>query len=84
MSDEKLRNFCIKSASESGIILDRVYTGKAMYGLMHEVQSNPKRFQGKKILFVHTGGIYGFLDRSMDQDLAKYNPIKMNFFDNNN
>lgn len=61
-------------------MLDRVYTGKAMYGLHSEVKNNPGRFKGNKIMFVHTGGIYGFLDRSMDDDLAAYNPIQMNFF----
>lgn len=80
VSDESLRKFCIKSACETGIILERIYTGKAMFGLMKEVKSNPGRFQGNKIMFVHTGGIYGFLDRSMDADLGAFNPIKMNFF----
>ena len=51
-----------------------------MYGLHSEVKNNPGRFKGNKIMFVHTGGIYGFLDRSMDEDLAAYNPIQMNFF----
>lgn len=80
LSDAALRQFCIKSASETGIILDRVYTGKAVYGLMHEVKNNPDRFLGDKIMFVHTGGIYGFLDRSMDDDLMAYNPIDTDFF----
>lgn len=80
MSDTGLRKFCIKSASESGIILDRVYTGKAMYGLMHEINARPDKFLGSKIMFVHTGGIYGFLDRSMDTDLMAYNPINTDFF----
>ena len=38
-----------------GILLDPVYTGKAMAGCLHGLQN--KRFEGqKKIVFVHTGG----------------------------
>ncbi|MEN3043821.1 MAG: D-cysteine desulfhydrase family protein [Candidatus Hydrothermales bacterium] len=43
----------IKKISENyGIILDPVYTGKAFYGMLNE----SKEF--KKILFLHTGGIF--------------------------
>ncbi|MCK4527400.1 D-cysteine desulfhydrase family protein [candidate division WOR-3 bacterium] len=45
-----------------GIILDPVYTGKAMRGLIQEIRNN--RFNRKeKILFIHTGGIFGLLSR---------------------
>ncbi|ESS72265.1 D-cysteine desulfhydrase DcyD [Methyloglobulus morosus KoM1] len=38
-----------------GILLDPVYTGKAMAGFLHGLQN--KQFEGqKKIVFVHTGG----------------------------
>jgi len=75
VSWDSLREFCIKSCSESGIVLDRVYTGKAVYGLMNELKSNRKQFLGNKIMFVHTGGLYGFIDGSMDQDLISMNPV---------
>ena len=71
----------MKAAAESGIILDRIYTGKAMFGLTEEIQKNPTRFAGKKILFIHTGGIYGFLDGSMDTDLSQSQSIIKDFFD---
>lgn len=41
-----------------GVILDPVYTGKAMYGLVNEIKmGNMKSFNN--ILFIHTGGIFG-------------------------
>jgi len=80
-SSADLRDFCISALSESGIVLDRVYTGKSVYGLMNELQSCPQRFKGNKIMWIHTGGMFGFLDRSMDAELVAYNPIRTNYFD---
>jgi 1-aminocyclopropane-1-carboxylate deaminase len=37
--------------------LDPVYTGKAFYGMMRALES--PIFDGKKILFIHTGGLQG-------------------------
>ena len=45
-------------ARTEGIFLDPVYTGKAFYGMVQELQRDPARF-GKRIVFVHTGGIFG-------------------------
>ncbi len=43
----------IKNISQNyGIILDPVYTGKAFYGMLNESR------EFKKILFLHTGGIF--------------------------
>ena len=41
-----------------GIVLDPVYTGKAFHGVVTELARSSKRF-GERIVFVHTGGIYG-------------------------
>jgi D-cysteine desulfhydrase len=41
-----------------GIILDPVYTGKAMYGLTKEVKKGTFK-DYKRILFIHTGGLFG-------------------------
>ncbi len=55
--------FIRKIARLEGLILDPVYTGKAMYGLWNELQkdADPKtRIDPKdNILFIHTGGLYG-------------------------
>lgn len=55
--------FIKKFAMMEGIILDPVYTGKAMYGLYNEFKKGT--FEGKKkILFIHTGGLYGIFSKS--------------------
>jgi len=80
-SSVDLREFCISVLANTGIVLDRVYTGKSVYGMMKELKKNPNRFKGNKIMWVHTGGMFGFLDRSMDADIEAYNPIRKNYFD---
>lgn len=53
---EFIKNF----ARTEGVILDQVYTGKAMYGLYNELKPggniNP---ENNNILFIHTGGLFG-------------------------
>lgn len=51
----------IKHVAElEGIVLDPVYTGKAMFGLSDQIKKG--RFKKEqKILFIHTGGIFGLL-----------------------
>ena len=41
-----------------GILLDRVYTGNAMAGLLHELNSGELK-DAKSVLFLHTGGAAG-------------------------
>ena len=41
-----------------GVVLDPVYTGKAYFGMMTELSVNPQVFGGR-IVFVHTGGLFG-------------------------
>lgn len=46
-------------AQLEGIILDPVYTGKAMYGLVEEIKKGT--FDNyNNILFIHTGGLFGW------------------------
>lgn len=45
-------------AATEGMVLDPVYTGKAFYGLLTEIEQG--RFQDcRDIVFVHTGGVFG-------------------------
>jgi D-cysteine desulfhydrase len=53
-TEEQLR-FIVAVARCSGLILDPVYTGKALFGL-HKLQPKPRR-----VLFLHTGGLPGLL-----------------------
>ncbi|MBQ7896881.1 MAG: pyridoxal-phosphate dependent enzyme [Clostridia bacterium] len=52
---------CILDALKKyGLPLDSTYTGKAFYGMLNYL--NKKELQGKKILFIHTGGTPLFFD----------------------
>lgn len=46
-------------AKTEGVILDPVYTGKAMYGLVQEIKKG-ELANHNNILFIHTGGLYGW------------------------
>ena len=48
-------DFICDVSRKTGIILDATYTGKAALGLVKELKENPQRFNGNKILFIHTG-----------------------------
>jgi D-cysteine desulfhydrase len=55
-------------AKQEGIFLDPVYTGKALFGLADQIRRG--RFKkGEKILFLHTGGIYGLFTPEKRQGL---------------
>jgi D-cysteine desulfhydrase len=57
--------FIKEISTTTGIILDPVYSGKALYHFVTAVQSQPDIFlKGQKILFLHTGGQFGLYDKS--------------------
>lgn len=43
----------------SGVLLDHVYTGKALYHFCEHARAKPEEFRGSRILFWHTGGLPG-------------------------
>ena len=45
-------------ARTEGLILDPVYSGKTMFGLRDQIRRGQFK-KGEKILFLHTGGIFG-------------------------
>ncbi len=51
--------FIKKVARLEGVVLDPVYTGKAMYGVWNELQNGGSLINSKNILFIHTGGLFG-------------------------
>mgnify|MGYP001546180531 CR=1 FL=1 len=67
--DEELDEI-IALARRDAVILDPVYTGKAYFGLTRELASG--RDFGERIVFLHTGGIYGLLAKAeqLDQRLG--------------
>ena len=62
--------FIRKVARLEGLILDPVYTGKAMYGLYNELKkdADPKTAinHDDNVLFIHTGGLFGLFPISDD------------------
>jgi 1-aminocyclopropane-1-carboxylate deaminase/D-cysteine desulfhydrase-like pyridoxal-dependent ACC family enzyme len=65
-SDEEL-DFILRFAIETGIALDPVYTGKALYHFFKEVlEVDPEAYRDKSILFWHTGGSIGLYEKGDD------------------
>ena len=56
-------------SAATGIFLDPVYTGKSVKGLIQEVSFNFQRFKGKRILYIHTGGLFSLFDGKMNNKL---------------
>ena len=59
MSPEQ-RRFVVEVARASGVVLDPVYTGKALFGLREAIRRG-ELAEGSRVLFVHTGGLPGLL-----------------------
>lgn len=49
-------------ATSTGIVLDPVYTGKAVHGMLSEMAADPEAWRGRKVLFIHTGGLLGLYE----------------------
>lgn len=60
VSTPEQRRLIASVTKHAGLVLDPVYTGKAFEGLM-ELASAGKPLEGKRILFIHTGGLPGLL-----------------------
>lgn len=61
-----IRNFFVKHELK----LDPIYTGKAMFALMNEVQHSD--YANSKILFIHTGGIQGAYSIEVKRGITLY------------
>jgi 1-aminocyclopropane-1-carboxylate deaminase/D-cysteine desulfhydrase-like pyridoxal-dependent ACC family enzyme len=44
-------------AQASGIVLDPVYSGKALHCMLERIRAQPEAWKGKRVLFIHTGGL---------------------------
>jgi D-cysteine desulfhydrase len=53
----------IALARAEGLVLDPVYTGKAWFGFTDTLRRDPRAF-GERVVFLHSGGIYGLLAES--------------------
>lgn len=56
-------NFLKEVAVSTGVVLDPVYSGKAAYGMIKDMAENPSKWEGRNILFIHTGGLLGLYDK---------------------
>ncbi|KGL59463.1 MULTISPECIES: 1-aminocyclopropane-1-carboxylate deaminase/D-cysteine desulfhydrase [unclassified Polaribacter] len=56
--DEELITFINNFTAETGILLDPIYTGKMLFGILDLVKKDMFS-EGTKILAIHTGGIQG-------------------------
>jgi D-cysteine desulfhydrase len=78
--------YLIEFSEKTGILLDPVYSGKAMFHFVKTVLTeNPTLFQkGQKLLFIHTGGTLGFYDKEKEllpllapkNQISKLNVVK--------
>ncbi|MBI5538369.1 MAG: D-cysteine desulfhydrase family protein [Deltaproteobacteria bacterium] len=60
VSSDEQRAFIVEMARLCGLVLDPVYTGKGLHGLAQWVRRDGS-LVGKRVLFVHTGGLPGLL-----------------------
>ena len=63
---EEERQLIRRMWEEKKIPLDRTYTGKAFYGMMHYLKRN--QIRNSRILFLHTGGTPLFLDEQEENE----------------
>jgi len=64
MNDAQKR-FLVRVARATGLVLDPVYTGKALFGLAEAVERG-EIAKGARVLFLHTGGLPGLLAQGED------------------
>ncbi|TXD47604.1 1-aminocyclopropane-1-carboxylate deaminase/D-cysteine desulfhydrase [Polaribacter sp. IC073] len=68
--NEELIDFINNFKVETGILLDPVYTGKMLFGIIDLIKKDTFE-EGTKILAIHTGGIQGIA--GFNQELIKKN-----------
>lgn len=47
----------------TGVVLDPVYSGKALHAFLSDVKASPEAWSGSNVLFVHTGGLLGMYEK---------------------
>jgi D-cysteine desulfhydrase len=72
-ADTEIARLIVRIARMEGVILDPVYTGKAMYGLL-DLLSRGVISSKESILFMHTGGIFSLFAYVRSMQLAASEP----------
>ena len=65
LSTEEELKFIADLAALEALVLDPVYTGKAMKGLIAEIENGNLK-DSDNILFIHTGGLFGLFPKQQD------------------
>ena len=74
-------DFIVKFALETGISLDPVYSGKALFQFINEVKENPESYRNSSVVFWHTGGSLGNYDKDWSGLLHSLSPVeRMNVY----
>jgi D-cysteine desulfhydrase len=55
---------CASVAASTGILCDGTYVGKALHAFVESVAANPGAWRGRKVLFLHTGGLLSMGDQA--------------------
>ncbi|AUC86140.1 1-aminocyclopropane-1-carboxylate deaminase [Polaribacter sp. ALD11] len=74
-SNPELIDFINNFKQETGILLDPIYTGKMVFGIIDLIKKDTFE-EGTKILAIHTGGIQGIA--GFNQELIKKNEQTIN------
>ena len=48
-------DFIQQVVTQTAVVLDPVYSGKAALAMVRELQNNAAAFKGRRVLFLHTG-----------------------------
>lgn len=51
-------------AVATGVCLDPTYSGKALHGFLHDLNANPDEWRGRKVCFLHTGGLLSMYEKA--------------------
>ncbi|XP_076435349.1 uncharacterized protein LOC143275258 [Babylonia areolata] len=63
--------FIQRVAAQTSVVLDTTYSAKAVLGLVSELRHNPSAFGGRRVLYLHTGGLFPMFDGRMDRVLEE-------------
>ena len=61
-------------ARETGVVLDPVYSGKALCAFCRAAEADPERWRDATLLFVHTGGAIGGAGKAQRTHPARVEP----------
>jgi D-cysteine desulfhydrase family pyridoxal phosphate-dependent enzyme len=82
VSTEAEMDIIAATALATGVLLDPVYGGKALCGLLADVAASPETYAGKRVLLLHTGGLFGSYDKTeqLSAALARHAPNRVQRF----